>query len=77
MDSNVSPIVPRPIVVPARDQQGRKKRDQDGSQPFDLNHADSPESVPEGHAAERHAEDELSVGHAERDEVGRRIDVTG
>tara|TARA_R110002126_G_scaffold28577_2_gene95313 strand:+ start:5322 stop:5555 length:234 start_codon:yes stop_codon:yes gene_type:complete len=77
MDSNVSPIVPRPIVVPARDQHGRKKQGQDGSPAFDLNHAESPESVPEGHAAERHSEGDLPVGHAERDEVGRRIDVTG
>jgi hypothetical protein len=77
MDSNVSPIAPRAIVVPASGQQGRNKQGQAEPPPFDLENLESPEVVPEGQVAEGNLDTELPVGHAERDEVGRRLDVTG
>ena len=77
MDSNVSPIVPRPIVVPVGDQHGRNKQGQDGSQSFELADTETPPVEPESPSAERNSDGELPVGHAERDEVGRRLDVTG
>lgn len=75
MDSNLSRVTPRPIVVPTRDQQGRNPR-RDPQTPFRVPTDDTPPGDADDASPESHTDADLPVGHAENDEAGRRLDVT-
>ena len=70
MDSNISRIIPRPVVVPTKDKQRKEDR-----APFQVTSDDAPPGEDES-ISEPRVHGDRTIGQAENAEAGRRLDVT-